>query len=67
MTEDEQIALEKRKWKNRRYMAWISMWCMLGMAGATVLFDKQFIEAAFYAFASVVGAYMGFTTWYEKK
>lgn len=66
MTEEE-FMLENRRWTNRRRMAWLSFWTMVVLTVSAVWFDRPVIEAAFYAFASIVGAYMGLATWYEKK
>lgn len=60
------------KWRNMRRMAWISL-------GASLIFPilvygaaegKSLVEIAtpFYLFTgAVVGAYMGFSTWGDKK
>ena len=70
------IDLEKRKWSNRRRMAWLAFISMI-LVTAALLFAP--IEASrikilsepitwfYFAMASVIGAYMGFTTWASKK
>lgn len=62
-----EIDIENRRWKHRRQMAYMSMFAMLVMTGAVLVWDKDIIEPAFYAFASIVGAYMGFSTWAGKR
>ena len=69
------IDLEKRKWSNRRRMAWLAFISMI-LVTAALLFAP--IEASrikilaepitwfYFAMASVIGAYMGFTTWASK-
>ena len=66
----------KMRWKNRRRMAWTSMIAMLAVT-FLLLFgpipDSRLKILAepltwfFFAMASVIGAYMGFTTWASKK
>lgn len=62
-----EIELENRRWLHRRRMAYISMFVMIFLTGAVLFYDKDIIEPAFYAFASIVGAYMGFSTWATKR
>lgn len=64
------------RFKNRRRMAWLAMYAMVSF---TALLLSPYITndrinaladvfSTFYiAMASVVGAYMGFTTWASKK
>jgi len=72
--------LNKSKWKNRRQMAWVSLFALIGQMIASLaliaLTDtpieklKVLIEMMSWpalAFASVIGAYMGFTTWAGRK
>jgi len=69
------IDLEKRKWKNRRKMAWISLLCIIAVT-LTLLFapipDNRLkiitepIIWSYFAFTSVIGAYMGFTAYAMK-
>lgn len=72
--------LNKSKWKNRRQMAWLSLFALIGQVIALLLIItftdvpvekmKVLIEMLSWpslAFASVIGAYMGFTTWAGKK
>jgi len=65
-----------RRWRNRRRMAWISLISMIALM-FILLFgpipDERIKILAepltwfFFAMASVIGAYMGFTTWASKK
>jgi hypothetical protein len=67
------LALEKKRWQNRRRMAWISLSSMILMT-ALILFTNlvpneklkilsEVITWYYLTCASVVGAYMGFTTY----
>lgn len=68
MSEDDRVFfLENRRWTNRRRMAWVCLCSMVALAGGVVFFGKPIIEPAFYSFASLVGAYMGFSTWAERE
>ena len=63
------------RFKNRRRMAWLSM---VSMVAFTAILISPFVGvekikalegvfgAFYFAMASVVGAYMGFTTWANK-
>jgi hypothetical protein len=59
------------KWKNMRRMAWISL--VAGLAFPLLLYATESavlgtLAAPFYLFVgSVVGAYMGFSTWGDSK
>ena len=68
--------MERNKWRGRRTMARISLWSMIIMA--FVLLFAPIPEARlkiladpitwfFFSMTSVIGAYMGFTTWASKK
>jgi len=60
------------RWKNRRRMAWISLLSIL-IVTAILLFIPISIERVkalsntiewfYFSMASIIGAYMGFTTW----
>ena len=64
------------RWKNRRRMAWISLLSMI-VVTAILLFAPISIERIkalsntvewfYFSMASIIGAYMGFTTWSSKK
>jgi len=67
---------EVLRWKNRRRMAWISLSSMI-VVTAILLFApisierikvlSNTIEWFYFSMASIIGAYMGFTTWSSKK
>lgn len=70
---EEKIATDR--FKNRRRMAWMAMVAMVGFTA--ILLSPAITEekikaldgvfgAFYFAMASVVGAYMGFTTWANK-
>jgi len=69
-------ALERVRWKNRRKMAWVALISMV-LLMAALLFGpipveritalKEPITWFFFSMASVIGAYMGFTTWASRK
>lgn len=70
------IEMQKRRWKNRRRMAWISLGSMIGVTLILLFVPipdgrlKILAEAItwFYlAATSIIGAYMGFTTWASRK
>ena len=66
----------KMRWKNRRRMAWTSLIAMIVVV-LMLLFGpipdsrlKLLMEPItwfFFSMASIIGAYMGFTTWASKK
>ncbi len=71
-----EIDITKNRFKNRRRMAWLAIWSMVACTSVmmTEFIDIERIKAIdsviemFYiAMASIVGAYMGFTTWATKK
>lgn len=67
---------EVLRWKNRRRMAWISLSSMI-VVTVILLFApisierikvlSNTIEWFYFSMASIIGAYMGFTTWSSKK
>lgn len=65
------IDLDKERWKNRRRMAWLSMFAMIAATYALFfvvpesrLQRLEEVIAWFYmAMASVIGTYLGTTTW----
>ena len=70
------IELERRKWRNRRRMAWAALISMI-LVTILILFTNLVPEAKlkilsdvitwfYFSMASVIGAYMGFTTWASK-
>ena len=72
----EEHEMERNKWRGRRTMARVSLWSMIIMA-FVLLFapipDERLkiladpITWFFFSMTSVIGAYMGFTTWASKK
>jgi len=70
-------ALVYRRWKNRRRMAWMSLISMIIITGLILFTNLVPIEKLkvlsevitwyYLGCVSVVGAYMGFTTWAGKK
>lgn len=69
--------LMQKRWKNRRRMAWVSLLSML-VVTATILFTDlveierlkiltEVITWFYFSCASIIGAYMGFTTWASRK
>jgi uncharacterized membrane protein (DUF485 family) len=69
----------KVRWQNRRRMAWTSLICMvivtvalICIAAFTSIDMKRFetisepLSWSYFGFLSVIGAYMGFTTWASK-
>lgn len=73
---EEAPNLEQKRWKNRRGMAWVSLSGML-IVTLFLLFAPLNLERLkilsepitwfYFAMTSIVGAYMGFTTWASKK
>ena len=75
----EEVQPEKvdfARWKNRRKMAWLAMVSMVSFTGILLtpfISDERIksldgvFDTFYLAMASVVGAYMGFTTWASKK
>jgi hypothetical protein len=66
------IELEKQRWRNRRRMAWLSLFTMIAVT-IILLFSpisesrlktlEEPITWFYLAMASIIGAYMGFTTY----
>lgn len=71
------IELEKVRWQNRRRMAWLSLLAMIALTYVILFTNFASIERLsvlddvitwFYlCCASVIGAYMGVTTWASMK
>jgi hypothetical protein len=70
---DDSIEMQKKKWKNRRRMAWVSMISMVVIT-ILILFTNLVPESRlkilsevitwyYFSCISVVGIYMGATTW----
>lgn len=73
---DMEAKTAQTRFKNRRRMGWLAIGSMVAFTGIllTPIVDVERIQAldevfsVFYlAMASIVGAYMGFTTWASKK
>lgn len=70
----ERIYQENFMWRNRRRMAWISFFSMLVVTALCFFWVPEsrleklsdVITWYYMAMASIVGAYMGFTTWASK-
>lgn len=69
--EEEKVQNEESRWKNRRKMAWISMW-MLIFCAIAILFvvpEKRLptitepVSWIFISFTSIVGFYFGSATY----
>ena len=74
---EDDIDTMRRRWKNRRRMAWLSLIAMFAMTGLVFFTDlvpddrmqvlKEPLTWFYFSCISVVGAYMGFTTWASRK
>jgi uncharacterized membrane protein YhaH (DUF805 family) len=70
---EDDIALNKRRWKNRRRMAWISLISMITVTVLILFTDivsesrlailTEVITWFYFSCASIIGMYMGATTW----
>jgi len=69
--------LANLRWKNRRRMAWTSLLSIVFVTVMILFTDMVDIERLkvltdvitwfYFSCASIIGAYMGFTTWASKK
>ncbi len=74
VSETEEEAYE-RKAVNRRRMAWVSLLAMIATAFAILFFIpetkleriKDMLDLYWIAMGSIVGAYVGISTWMSKK
>jgi hypothetical protein len=67
------IKMEKARWRNRRWMAWASLTSMILITLALLFTNwcpesrltivKEVITWYYFVSASIIGAYMGVTTW----
>lgn len=67
------LALEKLRWQNRRRMAWVSLTSMLAVTFLILFTDtvdesrlkvlEEVITWFYFSCASIIGMYMGATTW----
>jgi hypothetical protein len=71
LTEKEKIAWQTRRWKNRRRMAWSSVFALLAIIllfffapipESRLAIIVEPISMMAFVFGGVIGAYMGFTT-----
>jgi hypothetical protein len=72
---DKQINLEKRKWENRRRMAWVALIAIIAQTLLLILLPTSFLSLekisvmkepltwAYWCESAIILAYMGFTTW----
>lgn len=70
-------ALDKKRWENRRRMAWMSLVSIIAVTILILFTDlvpesrlqilSEVITWFYFSLASVIGAYMGFTTWASVK
>lgn len=66
-----EIDLDKERWKNRRRMAWLALWAMIGMTVAMFVWVPEsklekldeIVAWFMMAMASIVGAYIGISGW----
>jgi len=72
----EEHEMERNKWRGRRKMAWISLWAMVIVTISLLIFpipDSRLTILAepitwfYFSMTSIIGAYMGFTTWASRK
>ena len=72
----QDLELEKRRWKNRRWLAWTSMISMVLVTVFLLLAPETSLSLerlkilsngplfwVYFAFTSIIGAYIGFSTW----
>ena len=66
------VELQKQRWKNRRRMAWLSLFTMIGVTAlllsgvipeTRIKVLSEPITWFYFAMTSVIGIYMGATTW----
>lgn len=72
----EEIKDPKVQWKNRRRMAWVGLITMVGVVlilltpfvtETRISSLQSVLGAFFFGMTSIVGAYMGFATWADRK
>ena len=68
--------MERNKWRGRRKMGWVALISILAVTAlllfATISEERLKILSEpitwfYFSMASVIGAYMGFTTWASRK
>lgn len=76
LSEKEKIAWQTRRWKNRRRMAWISVFALIAIIllfffapipESRLAIIVEPISMMAFVFGGVIGAYMGFTTMEKMK
>lgn len=74
---NDNLEMQNKRWKNRRRMAWVSLISMV-LITVLILFTNLVPESRlkilsevitwyYFASASIIGAYMGFTAYASKK
>jgi uncharacterized membrane protein len=75
----EEINVEKKRWENRRKMAWLSLVSMIAITLILILVPEsiitvsklsvisEFVTWFYFACTGVIGAYMGVTTYAHMK
>ena len=74
---ERDLLIQKKKWQNRRRMAWVSLISMVGITVLILFTNIVSIERLkvlsdvitwfYFSCASVIGSYMGFTTYASVK
>lgn len=76
LTAKQEMEIERGKWRSRRKMAAIALIAMILLMAALLFAPisesrikllEEPVTWFFFSMASVIGAYMGFTTWASKK
>lgn len=69
---DKELNMVETRFKNRRKMAWFALFAMIGftallltpaISNEKITALNNVLSSFYFAMASVIGAYMGFTTW----
>ena len=60
-----------KRWNNRRRMAWIALWGIIGFGAAALVNDittpqADIMAAVIYTLGAIIGAYVGFVTLDDK-
>jgi len=76
LTNEQKIAWQTRRWKNRRRMSWLAMWNLTAIVllyffapipDARLAIIAEPLAMITFGFVGIVGAYMGFTTMEKTK
>lgn len=73
----EEFELTARKWRHRRMMAYTSLWSVIGLVLLVIILAatgktgtlsefNSILVMTIGGLISIVGAYFGFSTWYDK-